>query len=132
MGEPVDINLSESGVHPMTLGELLAIDGREAGDLADIGMSYPRPTARVELRETIASLYRGRDPDDVLVTVGAAEANYLAVNTFLEPGDEVVIVLPNYMQVWGIARNLGRSRQGGPSRRRSWIGRSIRRRSTMR
>ncbi len=43
----------------------------------------------------------------MLVTVGAAEANYLAINTHLEPGDEVVIVLPNYMQVWGVARNRG-------------------------
>lgn len=103
----VDINLSESGVHPMTLGELLAMDGREAGDLADTGMFYPQANGTVELRETIASMYPGAARDDVLVTVGAAEANYLAITTFLEPGDEVVIVLPNYMQVWGVAANLG-------------------------
>ncbi len=103
----VDINLSESGVHPMTLGELLAMDGREAGDLADMGLSYPQANGTVELRETIASLYPGATSDDVLVAVGAAEANYLAINTHLEPGDEVVIVLPNYMQVWGVARNRG-------------------------
>ncbi len=103
----VDINLSESGVQPMTLGELLAMDGREAGDLADIGLFYPQANGTVELRETIASLYPGATADDALVTVGAAEANYLAITTFLEPGDEVVIVLPNYMQIWGIARNLG-------------------------
>ena len=103
----VDINLSESGVHPMTLGELLAMDGREAGDLADIGMFYPQANGTVELRENIALMYPGATADDVLVTIGAAEANYLAINTFLEPGDEVVIVLPNYMQVWGVARNRG-------------------------
>jgi aspartate/methionine/tyrosine aminotransferase len=103
----VDINLSESGVHPLTLGELLAMDGRDAGDLADVGLFYPQANGTVELRETIASLYPGAGADDVLVTVGAAEANYLAVTTFLEPGDEVVIVLPNYMQVWGVSRNLG-------------------------
>jgi aspartate/methionine/tyrosine aminotransferase len=103
----VEINLSESGVHPMTLGELLAMDGREAGDLADVGMFYPQGNGTVELREAIASLYPGATADDVLVTVGAAEANYLAITTFLEPGDEVVIVLPNYMQVWGVARNRG-------------------------
>ena len=42
-----------------------------------------------------------------VLTIGAAEANYLAVNTFLEPGDEVVMVLPNYMQIWGVAKNRG-------------------------
>jgi aspartate/methionine/tyrosine aminotransferase len=104
----VDINLSESGVHPMTLGQLLAMDGREAADLADIGLSYPQANGTVELREAIATLYPGAIADDVLVTVGAAEANYLAVNTFTEPGDEVVMVLPNYMQIWGVARNRER------------------------
>jgi len=103
----VDINLSESGVHPMTLGELLAMDGREPNDLAGVGMFYPQANGTVELREAIAALYPGATADDVLVTVGAAEANYLAITTFLEPGDEVVIVLPNYMQVWGVARNRG-------------------------
>jgi aspartate/methionine/tyrosine aminotransferase len=103
----VDVNLSESGVHPMTLGELLAMDGREPNDLAGVGMFYPQANGTVELREAIAALYPGATADDVLVTVGAAEANYLAITTFLEPGDEVVIVLPNYMQVWGVARNRG-------------------------
>jgi aspartate/methionine/tyrosine aminotransferase len=103
----VDVNLSESGVHPMTLGELLAMDGREPNDLADIGQSYPQANGTPELRETIAALYDGATKDDVLVTIGAAEANYLAVTTFLQPGDEVVMVLPNYMQIWGVAANRG-------------------------
>jgi aspartate/methionine/tyrosine aminotransferase len=103
----VEINLSESGVHPMTVGELLALDGREPSDLAGIGLGYPQANGTIELRESIASLYPGATPEDVLVTIGAAEANYLAVDTFLEPGDEVVLVLPNYMQVWGVAHNRG-------------------------
>jgi aspartate/methionine/tyrosine aminotransferase len=103
----VDFNMSESGVHPMTIGELLAMDGREMNDLADIRMLYPQANGTPELRETIASLYPGASADQVLVTIGAAEANYLAITTFLEPGDEVVIVLPNYQQVWGVAKNRG-------------------------
>ena len=67
----VDVNLSESGVHPMTLGELLAMDGREPNDLADIGMFYPQANGTPELRETIAALYPGATKDDVLVTIGA-------------------------------------------------------------
>ncbi len=103
----VDVNLSESGVHPMTVGELLAMDGREMNDLADVGMFYPQANGTVELREAIAALYPGATADQVLVTIGAAEANFLAVSTFLEPGDEVVLVLPNYMQIWGLAHNRG-------------------------
>ena len=43
----------------------------------------------------------------MLVTVGAIEANYLTVRTLLSAGDEIVIMSPNYMQIWGIAKNHG-------------------------
>jgi aspartate/methionine/tyrosine aminotransferase len=43
----------------------------------------------------------------VLITCGSAEANFLAMWTLLEPGDEIAVMLPNYMQIWGLARSLG-------------------------
>jgi aspartate/methionine/tyrosine aminotransferase len=52
-------------------------------------------------------MYDGATPYNVLVTVGAIEANYIATRTLLDPGDEIVIMLPNYMQIWGIAKNHG-------------------------
>jgi aspartate/methionine/tyrosine aminotransferase len=103
----VEVNLSESGVHPMTLGELLALAGLDPAAIANVPINYPQANGTLELRETIAAMYPGATPDNVLVTVGAAEANYLALTTLLEPGDEAVVVLPNYMQVWGIAKNRG-------------------------
>ena len=103
----VDYNLSESGVHPMTLGELLAMDGKSPDALADVDFDYPQANGSVELRQNIAQYYPGADLDNVLVTVGAAEANYLSLHTLLDPGDEVVIMMPNYMQVWGVAKNHG-------------------------
>ena len=42
-----------------------------------------------ELREAVAALYPGAGPDNVLVTVGAAEANYIATRTLLAPGDRI-------------------------------------------
>ena len=103
----VDYNLSESGVHPMTLGELLAMDGTSPDALAEIDFDYPQANGTVELRQNIARYYPGAGPDNVLVTVGAAEANYLTLHTLLDPGDEAVIMMPNYMQVWGVAKNHG-------------------------
>ncbi len=103
----VDYNLSESGVHPMTLGELLAMDGRLPDALADVDFDYPQGNGTVELRRNIARYYPGAGADNVLVTVGAAEANYLTLHTLLDPGDEAVIMMPNYMQVWGVAKNRG-------------------------
>ncbi len=103
----VDYNLSESGVHPMTLGELLAMDGKSPDALADVNIDYPQANGTLELRRNIARHYPGAGPDNVLVTVGAAEANYLTLHTLLDPGDEAVIMMPNYMQVWGVAMNHG-------------------------
>ena len=42
---------------------------------------------------------------NVLVTVGAIEANYIVTQTLVNKGDEIVIMLPNYMQIWGISIN---------------------------
>jgi len=102
----VEYNLSESGAHPLTLRELLD-DPAVIEELLDAELNYPQTNGILELRENIAALYPGATPDNVLVTVGAAEANYDSVQTIAGPGDEVVIMLPNYMQIWGIMHNFG-------------------------
>ncbi len=103
----VEVNLSESGVHPLKLGELMALAGRSVGELAEVEINYPQANGTKELRRTIAAFYPGAGEDNVLVTTGAAEANFLIINTLLEPGDEAVIMRPNYLQVWGVAKNRG-------------------------
>jgi aspartate/methionine/tyrosine aminotransferase len=70
-------------------------------------LNYPQANGTVELREHVAALYPGATPDNVLVTVGCAEANFITLQTMLAPGDEMVIMLPNYMQLWGAGLNLG-------------------------
>jgi aspartate/methionine/tyrosine aminotransferase len=102
----VEYNLSESGVHPMTARDLVQ-DPAEQERLLDIGLDYSQTNGTPELRERIAALYPGSHPDGILATTGAAEANFIAVWTLLQPDDELVLMLPNYMQVWGIAKNLG-------------------------
>jgi len=59
------------------------------------------------LRQRIAALYYRATPENVLVTVGAAQANWMVCSTLLEPGDEVIVISPGYRQVWGLARNAG-------------------------
>ena len=105
--QTVDINLSESGVHPVTLGELLDKAPGELDRLMGAGLGYPYANGIPELRENIAALYDGAGPDNVLVTVGAIEANYNTIRTLLSAGDEIIVMLPNYMQIWGIAKNHG-------------------------
>ena len=99
--QEVDYNLSESGVHPMLLSELLELKEGSLEDLLATDINYAHANGRPELRQNIASMYDGATPDNVLVTVGAIEANYNTLRTILSKGDEVVVQLPNYMQVWG-------------------------------
>ena len=105
--QDVDYNLSESGVHPITLKELLSDDRDGIEHLLATELNYPYVNGTPELRAHIAALYDGATADNVLVTVGAAEANYITTRTLLSAGDEIVVMLPNYMQIWGIAKNHG-------------------------
>jgi aspartate/methionine/tyrosine aminotransferase len=101
----VDFNLSESGVHPLTVGELLALAG--GGDVTAIALGYGQSNGSDALRERIARLYPGADDAGVVVTNGSAEANFVACWERLSPGDEAAIVMPTYMQTHGLARNFG-------------------------
>jgi len=103
--QSVDYNLSESGVHPVTLRELLDDHPQAIESLLDTELNYPYANGTPALRENIANTYNGCAQENVLVTVGAIEANYLAIETLLDPGDEIVVMLPNYMQIWGISKN---------------------------
>lgn len=102
----VEYNLSESGVQPITIRELVN-DPAVAEELLNTQLHYAQANGIIELREHIAALYPGAAPDNVLVTVGCAEANFVTLQTLLAPGDEMVMMLPNYMQIWGIAHNFG-------------------------
>ena len=102
----VDYNLSESGVVPVTTEELVQ-DPNLIEDLLTTGLNYPQSNGTLELRENIAALYPGATPDNIIVTTGAAQANFTTLWTLMEPDDEIVVMLPNYMQIWGIAKNFG-------------------------
>ena len=101
----VDYNLSESGLHPLPLKSILTED--EQQELLETELIYGYTTGTPMLREKIADLYTGADFDNVLATSGSAEANFVAVMTLLEPGDELIYMVPNYLQIRGIARSFG-------------------------
>jgi aspartate/methionine/tyrosine aminotransferase len=102
----VAFNLSESGVHPLTLGELADDTASREALLAE-GLKYSQSNGTLALRSAIAALYPGATTDHVQVTNGGAEANYITTWNLVEPGDEVVMMVPNYMQTRGLARAFG-------------------------
>jgi aspartate/methionine/tyrosine aminotransferase len=101
----VEYNLSESGVHPLALREFLSAE--EIRELQETPLGYSQSNGTLELREKIAGLYPGAGPDHILATAGSSEANYLLMWSLIESGDEVVFMMPNYMQMWGLVRGFG-------------------------
>lgn len=102
----VRYNLSESGVEPLRLEELLGDDESRAGFLQQ-ALKYPESNGSELLRQRIALLYPGATAENVLVTTGTSEANYTTLWGLLEKGDRAAVMLPTYMQSWGLARAYG-------------------------
>ncbi len=101
----VKYNLTESGIHPYTLDELFAKE--EIEKLHSVWLGYGQTNGSIKLRETIGKLYRNTNQDNVLVTTESVESNFITSWSLLEPGDEMVYMLPNYQQLWGLARSFG-------------------------
>ena len=102
----VRFNLSESGVHPLSVMELLSLADRQP-DTLDVPLGYGQSNGSDELRSLIADLYPGATEASVLVTTGGAEANFTAFWELMEPEASVAVMLPNYMQVPGLLESFG-------------------------
>ena len=96
-------NLSESGVLPLRVEELLEGEAGR-GEFLETALKYPEANGSKLLRERIALFYPGATVDNVLVTTGTSEANYTTLWGLLEKGDRAAIMLPSYLQGWGLAR----------------------------
>jgi len=102
----VEYNLSESGVRPLTPRELIA-DSSGLDGLLDQPLAYTQSNGTIALRQAIAGIYPGAGIDHIEVTNGGSEANFITTLNLIEPGDEVVMLVPNYMQTWGLSRAFG-------------------------
>lgn len=102
----VEMDMSESGVRPVTLRELEAM-GLDLEAILDTPLGYSQSNGTVALRESLATQYPGATADHVEVTNGTSEANYLLALTLLRAGDEVALEVPNYMQYGGVPVSLG-------------------------
>lgn len=101
----VEYNLADSSVKGASVSDLL--EGEDSSSLTAMDLYYPEVNGTRLLRERIAALYPNARPENVLVTVGAAQANAMICSTLLRPGDEVIVISPGYRQVWGLAKNTG-------------------------
>lgn len=104
----VEYDLSESGVTPLTIEDLLGNE-HDPGEVLRLGLGYPLSEGSEPTRERIARWYPGATVDNVTVMNGGSEANLLSLWSLLEPGDRLAFQVPNYMQGWALGRHFGRA-----------------------
>ena len=106
----VRYHLASSAIMDWTLREFLSManDPDLQFGLFDTRLGYTEPEGIPDLRREIAQLYAAPpDPDNVFVTIGAIEANYLLLSTLLKPGDRFIVQTPFYQQLAQVGIDLG-------------------------
>ncbi|MEO0410515.1 MAG: aminotransferase class I/II-fold pyridoxal phosphate-dependent enzyme [Pseudomonadota bacterium] len=102
----VTFDFTETGVHPLFLNELVTRE--ELDEIYETTqLRYIQTNGTPQLKDAICGMYDGVAPDNILVTNGSAEANFITLWRLLDKGDEIATMLPNYMQVPGYARSFG-------------------------
>ena len=79
-----------------------------AQEILEEGKFFYTPNAGLkELREAISGYYNKSIPDNVCVTVGAEEAIFATLFSFINPGDEVLIANPTFLAYKTIIQMVG-------------------------
>ncbi|HEY0097412.1 MAG TPA: aminotransferase class I/II-fold pyridoxal phosphate-dependent enzyme [Pyrinomonadaceae bacterium] len=92
-------NLATSGVRPYTLEQLRV-------ELSDLELSGVSTYGYQPLQQAIAAKCRVK-ADSVVAANGTSMANFIALATLIEPGDEVLIEQPTYELLLSAALYLG-------------------------
>ena len=108
----VDYDIAESGILPLSLADLYELVGTDAaadleGKIRTTPLGYSEARGTEALRTILASTYERASAEDILVTTGAIEADFLLFNALLETGDHVVAVSPAYQQLHSVPRAIG-------------------------
>ncbi|MFX1300168.1 MAG: aminotransferase class I/II-fold pyridoxal phosphate-dependent enzyme, partial [Promethearchaeota archaeon] len=104
----VQYNLAESGVMALQLSDIIDETDFQNQFLKQ-SLGYPQTNGTIPLRELIGRQYGDLTADHVTVTNGCAEANFITLlGLRQQQGDrnEMVMMLPNYLQLWGLGNAL--------------------------
>jgi capreomycidine synthase len=101
------IDLGSSGVQCWSIGELRELLDIEHCQLDGLVMDDSPSYGGPALRQAIADRYAGGAADHVMATHGSTEAIFLALNSVLSDGDEVIAVDPGYHSFYSVAEAVG-------------------------
>ena len=99
--------LSPSDCESLSMAELLQMAAPASLKLWEsLQLGYTESQGYPLLRNEVASLYRQIPPDNVLIAA-PEEVIFIAMQTLLRPGDQVVAITPAYQSLHEIARSIG-------------------------
>ncbi|NJM73369.1 MAG: capreomycidine synthase [Scytonema sp. RU_4_4] len=102
-----EIDIGSSGVENFSLTELYQLTNLTQEELKNVVFHDSSSLGSLQLRQAIASRWSNGNPEQVMVTHGSSEANFLIMNGLLNAGDEVVVLDPCYQQLFSIAESIG-------------------------
>lgn len=103
----VDHDLGSSGVQDYSLAELRQKLDIPVAALDRIVFHDSETLGGPGVRGAVADRFLGGDTERVMVTHGSSEANFLAMNALLRPGDQVITHAPCYPQLHILAEAIG-------------------------
>lgn len=100
--------LGASDAEPLTVQQLLRM-ARPRLSLRTLRLNYGDVKGLDELRDAVAKSYNRTSVkmENVLITVGASEAIFLALHTLLRPGDTALVCKPAYQSLSEMASTAG-------------------------
>ncbi len=99
--------LSSSDCDGFSLKEILALASpKELDQWETLQLGYTESSGLPELREEISKLYKNISSEEVFV-VSPGEANFMAMNVLLQPGDHVICMAPAYQSLYEVAKSIG-------------------------
>ena len=95
----------------MTLEELISLEEIDVETFfkryANLRLDYGAIEGSYEFKQLVANLYENVTPDNILQMNGATGGNFLALYALVNPGDQVISMLPSYQQLYDIPKSLG-------------------------
>jgi aspartate/methionine/tyrosine aminotransferase len=99
--------LSPSDCESLSMAELVQMATPASLELwQELRLSYTESQGHPLLRREVAGLYQHIPPENIIVAA-PEEAIFIAMQTLLRPGDQVMAISPAYQSLHEIARSIG-------------------------
>lgn len=105
-------NIAETCCASISINDLKELSDDKTWDPLDLStkLTYGAIRGSKQLRELLANLHSEESPlspENVLITAGAIQANFLLLYTLVGPGDHVICHYPTYQQLYSVPESVG-------------------------